>query len=54
MLLEGSTSLLKPMYIASMVWPTATVRIGCWACGGSWLRTEVTCVWISVSARLAS
>jgi hypothetical protein len=42
------------MYIASVVWPVATVSTGCCACGGSWLRTEFTCVLISVSARLES
>ena len=33
---------------------TSTFNTGCCACGGSWLRTELTWVWICVSALLAS
>ena len=42
------------MYIASVVWPVATVNTGCCACEGNWFLTEFTCVLISVNARLAS
>ena len=52
--LGASTALSKPMYIASIVWPTATLSTGCCASGGSWLRTELTLVSISVSALSAS
>ena len=38
------------MYMASIVWPMATVSTGACACGGSWFLTEATCVLISVSA----
>ena len=42
------------MYIVSVVCPTWTMSTGCWACGGNWLRTELTLVLISVSARFES
>ena len=54
MLFAGSVSLRKPMYIASIVSPTCTFSTGCCACGGSWLRTELTWVWICGQRRLAS
>ena len=54
----GTKTFSTPLGIARFVLiafvPTAMLSTGCCACGGSWLRTEVTCVWISMSARLAS
>ena len=50
----ASTLLLKPIYIASMVWPTRTVSVGCCVPVGSWLSTELILVLISVSALSAS
>ncbi len=52
--LGASSVLLKPIYIASIVWPTFTVRIGCCVPEGSRFSTELTLVLISVSALLES
>ena len=36
-LLRDSTSLSKPMYMASIVWPTLTASTGCCVPDGNWL-----------------
>jgi len=46
----ASTSLAKPIYMASMVWPTFSVSVGCCVPLGNWLRTELTLALISVIA----
>ena len=43
-------SLVNPRYIASMVWPTVTVMIGCSVPAGSWFNTELTLMLISAAA----